>query len=68
MHLADRLKYLRRDAGMTQADLANKTGLGRITISNYERGYSLPGAYELYQLAEALHTSADYLLGRTDKK
>lgn len=53
----------RRDAlGMTQAILAEKAGLGRSSIAQYERGRTRPRARELEALAGAMNMSVDELL------
>lgn len=47
------LKSARDLVGMTQLEAANKTGLSRNTIINYEKGYRTPGADELELLGRA---------------
>lgn len=64
--LPKRLKQRRKDLGLTQTQLAEKVNTKKTTISNYETGYSTPSNEMLSDLADALQTTADYLLGRTD--
>lgn len=54
-------KY-REKAGMTQAQLAEKVGMGAPSISRIERGEKSMKLYTLYSIAEALHISCDALL------
>ena len=42
---ASRLKSLREASGLSQADLAEKLGVSRGSISNYEKLYQNPGHY-----------------------
>ncbi|PSR36836.1 MAG: hypothetical protein C7B44_06905 [Sulfobacillus thermosulfidooxidans] len=61
-----RLRALRKQAGYTQAELAEKVGVSQYTISNYEQESRQPPLELLVQLADVLGTSTDYLLGRVD--
>ncbi|MYL56607.1 helix-turn-helix domain-containing protein [Virgibacillus halodenitrificans] len=64
--LSQRLKYSRKNNGLTQNELANKLNTTKSTISNYENGYSTPSNEMLISLANALDVSVDYLLGRSE--
>jgi len=64
----DRLLVVRRHRGLSQEQLAEKTGLFPTDISKYERGISMPTLPRLVRLARALEVSADYLLGLSDKE
>ena len=48
------------------ADLAKNRGITSRTLYNAKEGLSMGTAFTLAMLADALETSADYLLGRTD--
>lgn len=64
MVFKDHLKQKRLEAGLTQAQLAAKAGITARTVQNYELGSRNPANMEVVQrLAEALDTTADYLLG-----
>ncbi len=52
--LGDRIRQARRDANLTQADLAEKIGVSQGVISNVENGVSTIDAPDLPQWAEAL--------------
>ena len=58
------LKRLRKQKGLTQEDLAQKLGVRKTTISNYESGYSTPPFATLERLAQILDTSVDIILGK----
>lgn len=59
-----RLKYMRKQRKLSQEELANKINTTKSTISNYENEYSTPSNPVLVDLADALNTSTDFLLGR----
>lgn len=62
----DRLKELRKNYNMTQEELANRLGIVRTAITNYETGRTSPDPETLSIIANILNTTTDYLLGRTD--
>ena len=64
----DRLRRAREARGMSQAGLANKTGLQPAAVSHFETGQRSPSFENLKKLADALSVSVDYLLGRIDEE
>lgn len=56
-------KY-RSEAGLTQAQLAERVGVGTAFISRVERGQKMMKICTLYAMADALHVSCDALLYR----
>ncbi|WP_289730658.1 helix-turn-helix domain-containing protein [Bacillus velezensis] len=64
--LSKRLKICRKQKKLTQTELAEKVKTTKGTISNYENGHSTPSNEMLRDLADALDTTTDYLLGRVD--
>ena len=62
----NRMRDLREDAELSQAELAEALGIAQTTYSGYERGFREPSLGMLCQIADFFHTSTDYLLGRTD--
>ena len=66
--LGDRLARMRGWRGMSQRELAERTGLKVQHISRVETGERTHVRSDtLQRFAEALDCSADYLLGRTDE-
>lgn len=61
--LHHRLKALMKDKGLTQRELAIKTGLTEASVSKYLSGLRVPHMDALVVLARALDTETDYLLG-----
>jgi repressor LexA len=66
--LGKRIKLLRIEKGLTQADLAQILFSTKTTISNYETGYSTPDLDTLLKIADYFNVTMDYLLGRVDKR
>lgn len=61
--LADRIKQLRTEAGLSQAELAEKAGAGDARqISRYENGRITPSLDAITHIAQALDVSIDYLV------
>ena len=54
MQITLHLTELREAQGLTQKQLADKAGLPINSVSNVERGITLPGAYNLCLFAKAL--------------
>ena len=69
MAFKERLKEKRKEAGLSQAELAARVGVTSRTIQNYELGTRKPQNVEVVQtLADVLHTTTDYLLGNADRQ
>lgn len=64
----NRLKALREQLNIKQGEFADKIGLSRQSISNYESGKHSPDVEVLKRMAEYLGCSVDYLLGLTGHK
>ena len=59
--VGERIKYFRKQANLTQEELAKFLGTTKATISNYETGYRSPQQDTLFSLSEALNISIDDL-------
>lgn len=59
--LANRLKDLRAEAGLTQADLAERVGVTRKTVNTVENGVFTPSATLAIKLAQALNVPVEEL-------
>lgn len=58
-----RLKALRKQAGLTQQQLATQLGITKSVVSFYELQARSPSPEVLSKIAQIFHVSADYLLG-----
>lgn len=62
--LGQRIKQARKDAGLTQQDLASKAGISYSTMAKLEQGsIEHPSATTLVKLAKAMGTDVGHLLG-----
>lgn len=66
MEFTERLKAVREEKGLSQTELAAKTGLQPSAVSHFESGRRSPSFDNLRRLADALNVTIDYLLGRSD--
>jgi transcriptional regulator with XRE-family HTH domain len=64
--LGERIKHLRTINAMSQNELAHKIGSSQTQVWKYETGQNEPTSGVIINLAKALNTSPDYLLGFTD--
>lgn len=64
----NKMRELRKQAGLTMKELGKIVGVSESTISLYERGQHEPDLLTLGRIAEQLHCSVDYLLGRDDEQ
>ncbi len=62
--LNDNIKILRLSHGMNQVVLANKLGVTKQCVSNWENDNVLPSVEMLMRIADLFHVTTDYLLGR----
>lgn len=60
------LKTLREDAGLTQAQLAEKLHTTQRKVSYWENGKIEPDLASLWNIADLFGVSIDELLGRTN--
>lgn len=58
--IAGKIRTLRKARKLTQQELADKTGLNRCTIGNYETGRRIPHLPELTQIATVFGVGLDY--------
>ena len=62
MKLSDKVIALRKNAGMSQEELAEKQDVSRQAISRWENGSAKPDADHLLQISKLFDVTADYLL------
>ena len=68
MTFAERLKELRKQAHLTQVELAKRLGIGQSSYADWERGKKNPTQENLIRLAQTLNVSVDYLVGNSEEK
>jgi transcriptional regulator with XRE-family HTH domain len=66
MTFAERLRELREAAGLTQAALADASGLSLGAVRNYEQGIREPYWSAIFKLADALGVSCEAFRGCAD--
>lgn len=64
--LPERLLGLRKEAGLTQRELAEKLKMNSVTYLHYEKGQREPPIDTLIQFADFYSVTVDFLLGRTE--
>ena len=68
MTTGERIRELRKKAGLTQLELGQKIGISKPNISKYENDIIEPSNDLLSAMASLFHVSTDYILGlSTDK-
>lgn len=67
MSLGARIRSLRKTAGYTQKEIADRLDMGSSNFGHIENDRVIPTSKDLDAIAEILHTSTDYLLGRSEQ-
>lgn len=61
--ISDKIKKLRNSYNINQVELANKLGVTKQCVSNWENDNILPSIEMLIKLSKYFNVSTDYLLG-----
>ena len=61
--IADRIRFLREQKGMTQTELAKNLGITRSSVNAWEMGISAPSTQYVIELSKIFSISTDYILG-----
>ena len=64
----ERLRHLRKESGLTMAQLAKKLGVTLAAVSDYERGKTSPSYAVLGRAADLFECQVDFLMGRSDQE
>ena len=64
--VADKIKMLREQNGITHAQLSKRLGITRSCVNAWEMGISVPSTQYIVELATTFHVSTDFLLGLDD--
>jgi len=67
MEFCQILKQLRAERGMSQQEVADRLGLNKQAVSQYERGVRKPNFEIAEKLADIFNVDLNYLLGYSDK-
>ena len=67
-NLGGRIADLLKQSGLTQRELADRVGITEVSLSRYISGNRTPKGPVIANIANALHTTSDYLLGTEEKK
>lgn len=62
MSLGEKLLYLRKQAGLSQEDVAEKLGVSRQTVSKWETDQTVPELIKAKLLSQLYNVSYDYLI------
>ncbi len=65
---SQRLKQLRTDKHLTQAQVADRIGVTASMVSSYETDIRLPSFEVMVRIADLFGVTVDYLLCREDKR
>ncbi len=68
MEFKDRLKSLRTERNLTINNIAEITGVSKVSAWQWENGFNFPKESTLEKIADYFDVSLDYLMGRTDIK
>jgi putative transcriptional regulator len=67
-YIASRLREIRTDAGLTQAQLAERVEVSRQTINYVENGVYCPSTYLALRLARELGVEVEDIFSLTDQE
>lgn len=68
MNIGEKIKQARNSKGLTQEELAKKTGIARVSIGNYERGDRIPPSDVLIKIANTLNVELSTLAAVENKE
>lgn len=66
-NIADRIRFLREQCGMTQTDLANRLGISRSAVNSWEMSLSSPSISNVIEMSKLFNVSTDYILSIEEK-
>lgn len=61
--VAGRIKELREQQNLSQAELGKRLGITRSSVNAWEMGVNLPSTHFLIELSRIFRVSTDYILG-----
>lgn len=63
----ERIVEMRKNLGITQAELGRKLGVTRSAVNTWEMGLSIPQLKHVMEMAEIFHTPIDELVGTSKR-
>ena len=66
--LNERIKQLRTQRGLSQVDLAQKLGVSKQSVSNWENDNIQPSIEMLLKISHVFSVSTDFLLGEDSRQ
>ena len=64
--VAERIREIRLDYGLTQSQFGERLSVSQDTVSLWEKGKAYPNTEYIIDVCKKVNVSADYLLGRVD--
>ncbi|MBL4706391.1 MAG: helix-turn-helix transcriptional regulator [Flavobacteriales bacterium] len=64
LNIGERITQLRKQANLSQTELAKKVAVSRTIVGNYERNENAPSVEILLKIANVLDVSIDFLIGQ----
>lgn len=68
MMIGNKIRDLRKEKKLSQSELGKLIGVSQTTVTAWETGRAEPASTYIKKLADFFNVSADYLLGRPEKK
>ena len=68
MGFSERLKESRKQARLTQVEIAEKLGISQPAYASWERGTKKTTQENLVKLAQVLNVTIDYLVGNSEEE
>ena len=68
MIIHERIRQLRQEQHLSQAAFAERIAYATHSVMAWENGVNLPGAFALFNIANAFNVSLDWLFGHTDER
>ena len=66
--IADRIKQLREECGLSQAQLAKRLHVTRSSVNAWEMGLSMPTIQYVVEMAKLFRIRTDFLLGLEEEQ
>jgi len=64
LNIGERITQLRKQANLSQTELAKKVAVSRTIVGNYERNENAPSVEILLKIANVFDVSIDFLIGQ----